>query len=102
MAPRHASFPHETTGDQFFTEEQFEVYRALGFHAVQGVFSGRDRIAVARRPGRGPLNEQRARREEAAALSEITDVLGTRRTTVRPTQTPRRPVPEISDMEAQT
>jgi patatin-like phospholipase len=99
---RHASFPHETTGDQFFTEEQFEVYRALGFHAVQGVFSGRDRIAVARRPGRGPLNEQRARREEAAALSEITDVLGTRRTTVRPTQTPRRPVPEISDMEAQT
>ncbi len=43
---RHASFPHETTGDQFFTEEQFEAYRALGFHAVQGFFSGRDQIAT--------------------------------------------------------
>ncbi len=28
------SFPHETTGDQFFGEEQFEAYRALGFHAA--------------------------------------------------------------------
>jgi hypothetical protein len=33
---RHPDFPHETTGDQFFTEEQFEVYRALGFHIVDG------------------------------------------------------------------
>jgi hypothetical protein len=31
---RYPSFPHETTGDQFFSEEQFEAYRALGFHAV--------------------------------------------------------------------
>jgi hypothetical protein len=37
---RNTSFPHETTGDQFFTEEQFEVYRALGFHAANGFFSG--------------------------------------------------------------
>jgi hypothetical protein len=43
---RHASFPHETTGDQFFTEEQFEAYRALGFHALQGFFSGRDHVAA--------------------------------------------------------
>jgi hypothetical protein len=34
------SFPHETTGDQFFDETQFEAYRALGFHAVKGVLSG--------------------------------------------------------------
>ena len=37
---RHPSFPHETTADQFFSEEQFEAYRALGEHigrcAVQG------------------------------------------------------------------
>jgi len=26
----HASFPHETTADQFFSESQFESYRALG------------------------------------------------------------------------
>jgi hypothetical protein len=39
---RHRQFPHETTGDQFFTEEQFEVYRALGYHVVEGFFSGTD------------------------------------------------------------
>jgi hypothetical protein len=38
-ARRNPSFPHETTGDQFFSEEQFEVYRALGFHALNGAFT---------------------------------------------------------------
>jgi hypothetical protein len=37
---RNPTFPHEATSDQFFTEEQFEVYRALGFHITQGFFSG--------------------------------------------------------------
>lgn len=32
---RHPTFPHETTGDQFFSEDQFEAYRALGFHAAR-------------------------------------------------------------------
>lgn len=27
-------FPHHSTGDQFFDEEQFEAYRALGYHMV--------------------------------------------------------------------
>ncbi len=36
---RNSMFPHESTGDQFFSEEQFEVYRALGFHAVENFFS---------------------------------------------------------------
>lgn len=31
---RYPNFPHESTGDQFFSEEQFEAYRALGFHAM--------------------------------------------------------------------
>lgn len=31
---RFPRFPHEPTSDQFFGEEQFEVYRALGFHAI--------------------------------------------------------------------
>jgi hypothetical protein len=30
-ADAHASFPHESTGDQFFDEDQFEAYRHLGF-----------------------------------------------------------------------
>jgi len=36
---RKQDFPHETTLDQFFSEEQFEVYRALGFHMAHGFFS---------------------------------------------------------------
>ncbi len=30
----HDSFPHETTADQWFSESQFESYRALGLHIV--------------------------------------------------------------------
>ena len=35
---RHNSFPHETTADQFFDEDQFEAYRALGEHAAKDLF----------------------------------------------------------------
>ena len=43
---RNTEFPHETTLDQFFSEEQFEVYRTLGFHAAKSFFSGEDRFGV--------------------------------------------------------
>lgn len=39
---RYPSFPHETTLDQFFGEEQFEAYRALGFHSVHRLLTGDD------------------------------------------------------------
>jgi hypothetical protein len=39
---RYPRFPHETTLDQMFSEEQFEAYRALGFHAAYGLFDRRD------------------------------------------------------------
>jgi hypothetical protein len=42
---RNGDFPHETTLDQFFSEEQFEVYRALGFHMTHRFFTGRDDAA---------------------------------------------------------
>ncbi|WP_426613594.1 patatin-like phospholipase family protein [Bradyrhizobium sp. McL0616] len=48
-ARRNDTFPHETTGDQFFSEEQFEVYRALGFHMAHGFLTedaGADAIVV--------------------------------------------------------
>jgi hypothetical protein len=35
----HATFPHETTGDQFYSEDQFESYRRLGFEVAFRVFS---------------------------------------------------------------
>jgi len=31
----HPAFPHETTANQFFTESQFESYRALGEHIIR-------------------------------------------------------------------
>lgn len=43
-ARRYRAFPHETTGDQFFSEEQFECYRALGFHALNGALRCTDKI----------------------------------------------------------
>src|SRR5262249_19337572 len=45
-ARRYQRFPHETTGDQFFSEEQFEVYRALGFHMINAALSGDDNVRV--------------------------------------------------------
>lgn len=43
---RNPAFPHETTLDQFFSEEQFEAYRALGFHAVNSAFKPFDKVAM--------------------------------------------------------
>jgi hypothetical protein len=42
---RCGNFPHETTLDQMFTEEQFEAYRALGFHAAYALFDRTDSFA---------------------------------------------------------
>ena len=35
----HPEFPHQTTLDQFFDEEQFEAYRQLGAHIADSLFS---------------------------------------------------------------
>ncbi len=37
-ATAHPSFPHETTANQFYTESQFESYRALGQHVATSIF----------------------------------------------------------------
>jgi hypothetical protein len=36
-AKTHPRFPHETTGNQFFNESQFESYRHLGSHVVRQI-----------------------------------------------------------------
>ena len=43
---RNPDFPHETTLDQLFSEEQFEAYRALGFHAVHAAFKRIDKVSM--------------------------------------------------------
>jgi hypothetical protein len=37
-AASHPAFPHETTANQFYSESQFESYRALGQHIAEAVF----------------------------------------------------------------
>jgi hypothetical protein len=37
-----ADFPHESTADQFFSESQFESYRALGYHTLQQIWGRPD------------------------------------------------------------
>ena len=39
---RSEDFPHESTADQFFSEGQFEAYRALGYHMAESVLDGKD------------------------------------------------------------
>jgi hypothetical protein len=34
------AFPHESTADQWFSESQFESYRALGFHSLEQILRG--------------------------------------------------------------
>lgn len=36
-AATHPKFPQQTTGDQFFDDDQFEAYRSLGFHIAKAV-----------------------------------------------------------------
>ena len=44
---RFPQFPHQSTGDQFFDEPQFESYRKLGFHIVESIFERIPRVSSA-------------------------------------------------------
>jgi hypothetical protein len=51
-AQESLQFPHESTSDQFFSESQFESYRALGRHAVNDICKNYDpAVATAPEPG---------------------------------------------------
>jgi hypothetical protein len=50
----NGSFPHESTADQWFSEAQFESYRALGAHLVGSLVPG-GREALPSRPTLGDL-----------------------------------------------
>lgn len=70
---RYSDFPHETTLDQMFTEEQFEAYRALGFHAAYRLFDGSDTFAHLH------LDENSAKvRAQVAFLNELFGLAGAR------------------------
>jgi hypothetical protein len=67
-ARRFGRFPHESTSDQFFSQEQFEVYRALGFHMAHGMLSGKDAVAVVGAP---PGSTATFADNEISAIAEV-------------------------------
>ena len=74
---RNPSFPHETTADQFFSEEQFEVYRALGFHVAFDALNGRSAIVMPdgeMQPITGPFGKKRS--APATAAEKVAAMLG--------------------------
>ncbi len=69
-AEANADFPHESTGDQYFNEAQFESYRRLGKHIADGVLEPvLERLAGAAddfaRDPLTPSNKEAIRRELA-------------------------------------
>jgi hypothetical protein len=45
---RNPAFPHQTTADQFFDEDQFEAYRALGQHIAESALDASEHGSVER------------------------------------------------------
>jgi hypothetical protein len=66
----HPSFPHESTADQFFSEEQFEAYRALGYGIVDGILSD-----AMRRPRVTNPNMERSEKLSFAGFTAVMDTL---------------------------
>jgi hypothetical protein len=44
-ATTYQTFPHQSTGDQWFSESQFESYRALGYFALGEAGNGKKEFA---------------------------------------------------------
>ncbi|MEO6051979.1 MAG: patatin-like phospholipase family protein [Pyrinomonadaceae bacterium] len=58
---RSPKFPHESTGDQMYSESQFESYRLLGFHIMDTIC---DRSSSLKRDEIGQLRTLRANAED--------------------------------------
>jgi hypothetical protein len=68
-ASTHPDFPHQTTGDQFFSESQFESYRALGFEIADKLLFE----AFVESPKKPPNMSNWTMEEFAGALTECID-----------------------------
>jgi hypothetical protein len=57
-ATRNASFPHQSTGDQFFEESQFESYRRLGIHIADACIDAHgDSLPATTASDKGPAQD---------------------------------------------
>jgi hypothetical protein len=64
------AFPHESTADQWFSESQFESYRALGSHALEQILGSGTRRDFAELFGRVTAYMQPARDSISMELEE--------------------------------
>jgi hypothetical protein len=85
---RYPLFPHEPTGDQLFTEEQFEVYRSLGFHVVYRCLNvSQDKVDhVAVHSSRSDAGALKSIFAQDRTLNSVREILGIDRR--RPQRTP--------------
>jgi hypothetical protein len=44
-AARHDKFPHQSTADQFFDDDQFDAYRALGYYIAESMLGDAKKVA---------------------------------------------------------
>ena len=56
-ANANATFPHESTAEQWFTESQFEAYRALGAYITELVCTGGRGSGPGEKPGKMDLDD---------------------------------------------
>ncbi|HTU19394.1 MAG TPA: patatin-like phospholipase family protein [Gemmataceae bacterium] len=70
-AGSHPTFPHETTGNQFYSESQLESYRALGHHIANAVFEQSVNDLNEERAPDGELPDENRRRFCRALFSSI-------------------------------
>jgi hypothetical protein len=73
------SFPHQTTGDQFFSESQFESYRVLGFEVIDKLlnkaFTGANRPTTwSPKEMAGALKATLTKLSEAEAAKDVVNV----------------------------
>jgi hypothetical protein len=58
----HPEFPHQSTADQFFDEDQFESYRSLGYQTARSALNAVFRKSLRREGWTGPLRKYRTER----------------------------------------
>ncbi len=65
----HPEFPHETTADQFFDEEQFEAYRELGYRIGRNVLDDPSIQSLFGPDGAAPAGDTIAAPDRIAAIA---------------------------------
>jgi hypothetical protein len=89
---KHPDFPHETTIDQFFGEQQLEAYRALGFHMLHEMLDEDLPNKIRRNDTNAPMFAVRQRTGDATLDDTKIAVLTELRAALRGMPVPAAPI----------